>query len=1000
MERSVGSDGAEPASAEEPPSARGEVISGPASVRGCDTGSNHQIRPLDHFMRLGPMDARSSVCALSIGLIYFLIAAICLALSRFDSTLASIWLPNAFAVAALLRLQLRNEGSSYLAVIAASFVANLMFANSLAVSAIYTLANLTSIALVTGLTRRSCGPSPNMIDLRHLGRFLQYGGLLGPLVSTSIAASVVAHDPLAIRSALISWFLAESLGMVLAVPAILLAAEAVRQRSSLTPKQWVERIAMLTGGFAAAALVLQQTQYPLLFLIPPITLLVAFRLGGVGTAVFVPGIAILASAMAFTGLGPIAAAAELSSTKTYLVQAFVAANFLIGLPVAAILAGRARLTDDLTAGRRELSLLADNITDAVFKIDAAGKCTYASASVASVLGKSHREVLGEPIASLAHEDARERFDQAIKRLIDGNSQRERVTYRRVRDGPNGTPVFIEADCAIIAGEASGCEQEVVISARDVTERVELELLLTRSRRRAESAAHAKSEFLANMSHEIRTPMNGVLGFAELLLQGELDEVQHHQAEMIVQSGRSMMLLLNDILDLSKIEAGQVTIDFAAVDLSTTLSECAALHRPAAEAKGLDLVFDWDCQWIAEEEAEAQPARPWILSDALRLRQIVLNLVANAVKFTTSGRVRISYWMSQSQVTVEVSDTGVGIDPHRIEAIFNPFTQGDNDSARRVRGTGLGLSISRQLASLLGGFIEVESELGAGSTFRLTLPATLVESEDECEPGEELSGCDDMPRPARILLAEDHDINRLLATEMLERCGQSVAVAHDGNEAIAMVMDSVMRGMPFDLVLMDVQMPGTDGYAASQAIRAEGIQADTMPIVALTASAFPDDLARARAAGMQAHLSKPLAFAELVKVLQRWLPTKIVTPEHDAESQSDTIAADEDTALYRDPPLIMKWNARRRETLDAVREALECGAFSEPASDDPQRSTLIELMHKLAGSAGMFGEPELGEHAAALERGLKMRVSAEVLNTLAMELLGIADEPVDAVANGR
>ncbi|MEM8726866.1 MAG: ATP-binding protein, partial [Pseudomonadota bacterium] len=569
---------------------------------------------------------------------------------------------------------------------------------------------------------------------------------------------------------------------------------------------------------------------------------------------------------------------------------FVAANFLTGLPVAAVLAGRDRIMREVEDGKRQLQLLAENITDAIFRYDLNGVCTYASSSVREVLDEEPETYIGRRASDRMHEDARALILQAEQRLLSGESMKERFTYRRFTDSKDGTPVFIEAECAVAVNPSTHQPEGIIVSARDVTERVELELLLTRARRHAENAAHAKSEFLANMSHEIRTPMNGVLGFAELMLDSDLDPDQRRHTKMIVESGRSMMLLLNDILDLSKIEAGQISIDRSAVDLRSTIEDCAALHRPSAEKKGIDLVCEFNPDGAASDQDEA----PWVMTDGLRLRQIVLNLIGNAVKFTETGDIRVTCTVRNGQFTVKVADTGIGITPSRIEMIFRPFTQGESDTSRRFGGTGLGLSISRQLAELLGGFIDVESEAGRGSCFTLTLPATQVEP--DCDSGPARMSNPAIPskasnedkastalaapdlQPARILLAEDHDVNRLLASEMLERCGQSVDIAHDGNEAISLVFDAMMRGAPYDLVLMDIQMPGCDGYAATRAIRDEGITPHLLPIIALTANAFPEDIAAARDAGMQAHLAKPLEFSELARALQRWLPTRIVETE--------------------------------------------------------------------------------------------------------------------------
>jgi signal transduction histidine kinase/DNA-binding NarL/FixJ family response regulator len=573
----------------------------------------------------------------------------------------------------------------------------------------------------------------------------------------------------------------------------------------------------------------------------------------------------------------------------------------------------------------------------------------------------------------------------MERLITGKSEKERVTYRRLGDAPDGTPVFLEADAAVVRNPNTWEAEGIVVATRDVTERVELELLLTRARRHAENAARAKSEFLANMSHEIRTPMNGMLGFAELLLQGDLAQDQRRFADMIVQSGRSMMMLLNDVLDLSKIESGQFAIDPAPVDLHATLAECAALHRIGAEKKGLTLEFERLCSDAAGKGDRELP-HPWVLTDGLRLRQIVLNLIGNAVKFTEAGHIRLSYAVAADEVCICVSDSGIGISPARLETIFEPFTQGEADTDRRFGGTGLGLSISRQLAKLLGGRVEVESTPGIGSRFTLKLPANLVAPERP-SPAPEPVVPVDLPRASRILLAEDHDINRMLVTEMLERCGQDVTVAQDGNEAIAMVIEAIMRGRPFDLVLMDVQMPDCDGYTAARAIRAEGIGPGLLPIIALTANAFPEDIAAARAAGMQAHLAKPVVLADLARALQRWLPTRII---ESAASSPSPAARNRSSALAMSPRLVARWQKRRHEAVEAVRSALTCGAAAATPDTADSRAQLITLVHKLAGTAALFGEPDLGDCAAALENALTHGEGNASVEALANDLLMLAD----------
>lgn len=929
------------------------------------------------------VDRRSLLVAIAGGAIFFALASLSLSLSKFDTLLASIWLPNAVAVALLLRTSLRNEIPFYIALFAASIAANAGSGTPVWVAAVFSLANVADVAVVVWLVRRTGNPRPDMTELSDLARFVWAGGFVGPVLSASIAALAMGPSIDTAWSGAVSWFLTDSLGMVLTVPTVLLAFDALRSPVRSTGRQVLERSFLLLGGLACAFFVFSQETYPLMFLLPPVTLLHAIRLGSLGTAIWVVGLALVTCAMTWAGLGPIARLGVSPSAEIMLVQAFLAANFMTGLPVAAILAGRERIVDQVRQSKHELRLLADNINDAILFYNDKGVCTYASPSVVIVLGREPESFLGRHASDRMHPDASEKIRQAERALLAGDCDHLRFTYRRLKDAEDGSPRFIEADAAVAHDPTTGKRQGFIVAARDVTERVELELLLTRARRHAENAARAKSEFLANMSHEIRTPMNGVLGFAELMLQTDLDEDQRRQMQMIVQSGRSMMLLLNDILDLSKIEAGQISIESTPIDLHETLRECVALHRANAEKKGLELRLECSDADIGSSEA-------WIATDGLRLRQIVLNLIGNGVKFTESGTIEVSYAVNDEKLRVQVLDTGIGISPSRQEAVFAPFTQGENDTARRFGGTGLGLTISRQLAELLGGKITLESEPGIGSCFTLILPVQQAEPDTRRTREPEPSPFDNLPTDTRILLVEDHDVNRILATEMLERCGQSVDVAHDGNEAISMVIDSIMRGAPYDLVLMDIQMPGCDGYAATRAIRAEGITADELPIIALTANAFPEDVAAARDAGMQAHLPKPLVFADLARALQRWLPTRIVETGMGCDGAGDLPLppeppGEEKPACTHSPALLERWRERRKEAVEAVRRAVR----DRNLSDDEQTSDLARLLHKLAGSAAMFGEARLGELAGELERALKSGANAETRRALAEEFLNLA-----------
>jgi PAS domain S-box-containing protein len=936
----------------------------------------------------GPIDRRSLLAACVGGIGYFLLASMSLLIDRSGEAASPIWLPNACAVAFLLRARLSNEWPFLLAAFAASLSSNVVSQQPDHIAALFTIANLAEIAVVAALARPASRAIPDMNRLTDLARFLWAGALAGPLVSTALALPVLGSSLAEIQRGAIGWFMTDCMAMVLIVPTALLLADRLAHPQPTATGRRLEAAALLLGGTACTFIVFNQTIYPLLFLIPPIAMMHAFRLGSLGSTLHVAVVAVVAVGMTQSGLGPIAISAGSATTHLHLLQAFIAANFLSGLPVAAILAGRDRIMAELEVGKREIDLLADNITDAILRYDLEGVCTYASPSVRQVMGMEPESLVGQPLGGRIHPEARDRIAQAMGRLLTGQSDKERVTYRRFLDRADGMPAFLEADAAIYRHPVTGAREGVLVSARDVTERVELELLLTRARRHAEQAAQAKSDFLANMSHEIRTPMNGVLGFAELMLQGDLPADQRRYAETIVQSGRSMMMLLNDVLDLSKIESGQFGIDLAPVDLHASLAECVTLHLAAAQGKGLTLSFGADGGDDPDDGV-------WIVTDGLRLRQIMLNLIGNAVKFTESGHVGVSYRLTERDVLIEVVDSGIGIPADRQEDIFQPFTQGSGEAGSRFGGTGLGLSISRQLAALLGGRITVESTPGEGSRFTLTLPAARASQPARAELPEAFADPANWPADARILLVEDHDINRLLVTEMLERCGQEVEVAHDGNEGIAMVIDAIMRGRPYDLVLMDVQMPGCDGYEATRAIRAEGIGPGLLPIIALTANAFPEDVAAARAAGMQAHLAKPVVLADLARALQRWLPTRIIeaAPERRPARRS---------AMALSPGLVARWRLRREETLDALRKAVAEGWLDDPApaAIDPQREPLAQLVHKLAGSAAMFGEADLGEAAAALDRALMQADPAANRLSIARRVLALGEaDPAGAEPSG-
>lgn len=602
----------------------------------------------------------------------------------------------------------------------------------------------------------------------------------------------------------------------------------------------------------------------------------------------------------------------------------------------------------------QLELLATNATDAVFRIGLDGRCIYASPSVKRMTGVDPLQIVGRQMLARFHPEDCATVTDAFLELASGAKSETIITYRSEVAGRPGEYRWLEANCGLVRSDA-GMPSEVIASIRDVTAKKRLEEDLRQARERAENAASAKAAFLANMSHEIRTPMNGVLGFTELLSNSKLDDQQRKQVQLISESGRAMMRLLNDILDISKIESGQMQIANEAMDLRHKLNNCARLMEPVAVAKGLTLTMDFD---------PSLPIR--IVSDPLRIRQIVLNLIGNATKFTDHGGVTVRVTTEGEddcrQMRIAVTDTGIGIPADRVDTIFQQFAQADPSIARRFGGSGLGLSISSELARLMGGWIDVHSVAGQGSTFTVYLP--LVE--DASPFIEELPQSQDNPGSvaskfrARILIAEDHDINQMLMLSIATTAGFEATIAGDGAEAVAMVEQAEAEGKPFDLVFMDMQMPGVDGLEATRRLRARGFAADRLPIVALTANAFQDDVAACRVAGMQAHLTKPVSVQDISEMIGRFAaPPQIKTKAMTSQAPSVRTAED----LYVE---------RRAATLEAVAAAVRQGRF-----EGGQVQEIASLLHKLAGTAGFFGEQALGSVAADIEEQLRDAAPGDV-----------------------
>jgi PAS domain S-box-containing protein len=531
-----------------------------------------------------------------------------------------------------------------------------------------------------------------------------------------------------------------------------------------------------------------------------------------------------------------------------------------------------RLLERLHDRGRDLRQLADAMPQMVFVVDSVGNVEFLNQRAVDYLGLQRNRPGGLLSSIGIHEDDFERIERA---WVNAIASRELLQCEfRVRNRLTG-----EYRWQLARGEPAmggdGSISRWYVTCTDIHDRKLAEQQLAAAYERADAASLAKSEFLANMSHEIRTPMTAILGYGELLAGRESDPEKAKYLEVIRQNGGFLLDIINDILDLSKIEAGKVDIAFDAVPIRSVVADLHSLFATRAQDKGISF------------HTEVEVSTPLaILTDSKRLRQILVNLIGNAIKFTDSGHVMLSVSQGEGRLRFAVRDTGIGIPPEQLARIFQPFHQADASGSRQFGGTGLGLAISRRLATMLDGEIRVESAEGKGSEFVLDMVAAEVSPEEAVELSLHdhpvASSAEVRLASRKVLVVDDRRDVRFLTGHILTDAGAVVEFAEDGVQATEVIRRMMAEGSTPDLVLMDMQMPKMDGYQATEELRAMGF---APPIIALTADAMHGDMRRCLDCGCNAYLSKPIDTAKLLQTVSQLLgstarPPAALTPANE------------------------------------------------------------------------------------------------------------------------
>jgi PAS domain S-box-containing protein len=636
---------------------------------------------------------------------------------------------------------------------------------------------------------------------------------------------------------------------------------------------------------------------------------------------------------------------------------------------------RDHLADLVSIATTEVAAIVQTATSGIVTFDANGVIDVFNPSAEKLFGWRKAEIAGQNVSVLMAAPFASQYDHDLANFrataISNILGREQEILARRKDGSIFPAHFSVGHSAMPASK-----HFFVGFITDISEQKKTERILQQAKEDAEAGARAKAAFVANMSHEIRTPMNAILGFADVLQDTQLSPQAAQHVRIIQGSAKALLAILNDILDVSKLESGKVTLEAVAFHLPNALGEALRLVEPQATAKGLNIALEYDA---------ALPVR--CLGDPTRLRQVVLNLVGNALKFTEQGGVTLSVKPAGTadMLHFAITDTGIGMTPRQMAAVFEPFSQADTSTTRRFGGTGLGTAISKQIVGLMGGKIWIDSEFGKGSTFHFTAHLPGAASGASClyEGANAIAEDYVSPRRFNVLLAEDLDTNATLAMLRLRRLGHRVDWRQNGQETV-----SAYQAGGYDLILMDIMMPVMNGLDATRAIRKLESPGTHIPIIALTASAMREDYDLCVAAGMDQVQAKPMDFNALLATMEQVVPAGRGQPNTvDRPNTIDKIETVDSTlvdfspldgiadhrgalASWRDPAVYAKalagFAADHAGDATALETLLRAGLQADMGNAEPARA----LAHTLKGVAGNLGITQVAQEAGAIETRLK------------------------------